>query len=414
MSSEVNKWFRIALLNLSIVAFIGVLLRYKIAFSFPFLDQKFLLHGHSHFAFAGWITQALMTLMIAYLHSHGQTEAFKKYKNILIANLITAYGMVVSFPIQGYGFFSIMFSTLSIFVSYFFAVLYWKDLNLIKGKLISKWWFKASLAFNVFSSLGPYALSYMMATHNLHEKWYLSSIYFFLHFQYNGWFFFSCMGLLMHKLETSGVKSKAFDRVFWYFLAACVPAYFLSALWLPLHLIIYILVVISAVIQLIAWLIFLNTIKPFRKILAANFNMTSQILMLLSMIAFTIKLLLQVGSTHPQLSQIAFGFRPIVIGYLHLVLLGVITLFILAYSFAQNVITLSKLTGIGLTIFVSGVIINEIALMYQGVEAMEGESIDSIHYYLLVIALVMFSGIAIFVRSQFRKEKLRVNIDRSV
>ena len=205
MQEESKKWFRIALLNLSIVAFIGVLLRYKIAYSLPFIDQKFLLHGHSHFAFAGWITQALMTLMISFLVSNGQTEAFKKYKTLLILNLITAYGMVCSFPIQGYGFFSILFSTLSIFVSYGFAIVFWKDLNKLVSNEVSKMWFKAALGFNVISSIGPFSLSYMMATHNLHEKWYLASIYFFLHFQYNGWFFFACMGLLMYKLKELGV-----------------------------------------------------------------------------------------------------------------------------------------------------------------------------------------------------------------
>ena len=149
MVSEVSRWFRISLLNLAIVAFIGVLLRYKIAFSLPFLDQHYLLHGHSHFAFAGWITQALMTLMVSYLFVSGQTSAFKKYRNLLVLNLITAYGMVISFPLQGYGFFAIVFSTLSIFVSYGFAFSFWKDLNELKDERISKWWFKGSLIFSV-------------------------------------------------------------------------------------------------------------------------------------------------------------------------------------------------------------------------------------------------------------------------
>lgn len=34
------KWFRIALLNLAIVALYGTLMRYKIAFDFPFLSRK--------------------------------------------------------------------------------------------------------------------------------------------------------------------------------------------------------------------------------------------------------------------------------------------------------------------------------------------------------------------------------------
>ena len=49
-------WLKFSVFNFCIVALIGVLMRYKIAYSLPFLDQKFLQHGHSHFAFYGWIT----------------------------------------------------------------------------------------------------------------------------------------------------------------------------------------------------------------------------------------------------------------------------------------------------------------------------------------------------------------------
>ena len=85
-----------------LVAFIGVILRYKIAFSLPFIDQKNLLHGHSHFAFAGWITQALMALLVACLSEQANKNFFQKYRWILYANLVTAYGMLVAFLIQGY------------------------------------------------------------------------------------------------------------------------------------------------------------------------------------------------------------------------------------------------------------------------------------------------------------------------
>ena len=50
-----SKWLRISLFNLMLVAFLGMILRYKILFSLPFLDQKHLLHAHSHFAFSGWV-----------------------------------------------------------------------------------------------------------------------------------------------------------------------------------------------------------------------------------------------------------------------------------------------------------------------------------------------------------------------
>ena len=51
---------RLLLLNLLIVASLGVLMRYKIAFEFPFFNQKNIQHAHSYFAFSGWVTQALL------------------------------------------------------------------------------------------------------------------------------------------------------------------------------------------------------------------------------------------------------------------------------------------------------------------------------------------------------------------
>ncbi len=85
-----------------LVALLGVTLRYKIAFSLPFIDQQNLLHGHSHFAFAGWVTQALMTLLIGYLSEKTSGRIiFPKYRWILYFNAITAYGMLISFPSPG-------------------------------------------------------------------------------------------------------------------------------------------------------------------------------------------------------------------------------------------------------------------------------------------------------------------------
>ncbi len=405
MQIILKKWFRITLLNLAIVALMGVVLRYKIAFFLPFIDQRYLLHGHSHFAFAGWITQAIMTFMVAYLYSNGQENAIQKYKWFLIFNLVTAYGMLVSFPVQGYGLVSILFSTLSIFVSYGFAIFFWRDLNKIKEDATSKLWFKAALIFSVLSSIGPFYLSYMMAAHHFHEKYYLLTIYFFLHFQYNGWFFFACMGLLVHKLESMGITSSLFKRIFWYFFAACIPAYFLSVLWLPMPTVVYIIVVLSAVVQLIAWGKLLKAIQSREKLFILNINRSGRILLMLVGIAFTIKLLLQMGSTHPQLSQIAFGFRPIVIGYLHLVLLGVITIFLLAYSVMQQYLSLVKTALVGLSIFIVGIILNEGFLMAQGIRALQNESITIIQVALFVVSLIMFSGIAILVKSQWLAER---------
>ena len=135
---------------------------------------------------------------------------------MLYANLFTAYGMLISFTIQGYATWSISFSTLSIFTSYAFTVVYWKDLNSLP-KNVSRLWFKAALFFNVISSLGVFLLAFMMATKMVHQNWYLASVYFFLHFQYNGWFFFACMGLLVARIEHIVFIPKQLTLIFWLF-----------------------------------------------------------------------------------------------------------------------------------------------------------------------------------------------------
>ena len=394
MVSFTHKWLQIAFLNLLLVSVLGVILRYKIAFSLPFIDQKNLLHGHSHFAFTGWITQALMFLLIRQLKHNEQCIVIKKYKWILLSNLLTAFGMLLSFPIEGYGLFSIIFSTLSIFVSYWFAIVFWKDLKLQPIKLLSHKWFKAAVFFNALSSIGAFTLAYIMVKKIMIQKLSLLSVYFFLHFQYNGWFFFACLGLLISIAEQFIIEKRLLNNIFLSFFIACFPAYFLSALWLTLPTIIFLLVIASALIQIIAWsfLVYCIWIK---RTSFYNISSFSKNLFKLSALALTLKLLLQIISTIPSLSQLAFGFRPVVIGYLHLVLLGVITISILSYALIYEIKNINTVFKTGVFIFVTGIIINEVLLMMQGISDLAYIGLPFINEMLFAAALILFSGLLI-------------------
>jgi hypothetical protein len=400
MNMHLKFWLRIALFNFLLVALLGVTLRYKIVFSLPFVDQKHLLHAHSHFAFAGWISQLLMAFMVYYLYTQND-QAFKKYKALLYTNLFAAYGMLLSFPFQGYGAISISFSTLSILVSYWFAVQYWRDLNKLRQRSTTHSWFKAANLFAVISSLGAFALAWMMANKTVHQNWYLASTYFFLHFQYNGWFLFGCAGLFNWILNRNNITIPAARNIFWLFALACIPAYFLSALWLPISNWVYILVVIAACLQMAGWLLFIIQVKRALKLLS-QLPTTSKWLLGLSAAALTIKLLLQLGSTIPSLSDLAFGFRPIVIGYLHLVLLAVISLFLLGAAIALGQLRVSRFFITGIITLILGVFLNELLLMVQGSAAMSYNNVPYTNELLLAIAFIMFSGI-LFINISQRK-----------
>lgn len=404
MRSSLSRWLQVSLINLLLVAIIGVILRYKIAFSLPFIDQKHLLHGHSHFAFAGWITHTLMVFLVHYLSNQSGIDMFRKYRGLLWANLLTAYGMLLWFPIQGYGVWSISFSTLSILVSYIFTVVYWKDLNRLKLNRISHHWFKAALLLNALSSLGAFALAFMMVTHTVHQNWYLAAVYFFLHFQYNGWFFFATMGLLTARIEHLTTLRPTLQTIFRLFFFASIPAYLLSALWLPMHVTIYVLVIFAALAQALGWYLFIRLWNTNKTLLQELFSKTVSWLLVLAAVATTIKILLQLGSTIPSLSQLAFGFRPIVIGYLHLVLLGMFSIFLIAYIVSLQQLPINKILLNGIRWFVAGVIINESALMLQGTAALSYQNIPYINESLLFTACLLFAGI-LTMNIGFRKIK---------
>jgi hypothetical protein len=404
-----RKWVRLSVFNLLIVAALGVVLRYKIAFYFPFIDQKWLLHSHSHFAFSGWITQALMALMVSRLSVIMGKDLFKRYSFVLWANLICSYGMLISFLLQGYAFCSITFSTLALFVSYVFAVFIWKDIKRSGQKNILFPWFKAATFFNAFSSVGAFSLAYMMATHQLHQSWYLAAVYFFLHFQYNGWFSFTILGLISEKFAKLKVPYSRLVIIFRLFAVACIPAYFLSALWLPIPIVVYIMVVMAAVLQVIGWGWILRIARAKSQQLKKELSSIPYFIFLLSFVAFSIKFLLQLGSTIPSLSTFAFGFRPIIIGYLHLVLLGITSLFILGYSLHKKVIPINTACKIGLCVFISGIILNELVLMIQGIAAMNYVPVAYVNEFLFGIALVLFSGVFILNVSSWKAAALKAD-----
>lgn len=400
MAFSLSRWLKIALINLFIVACLGVTLRYKILYPLPFVDQKHLLHGHSHFAFAGWITQALMVLLVWYLVKQQGDHLYKKYKWLLYANLFTALGMLIAFPIEGYGLFSIIFSTASILVSYAFAFLYWRSLNNTPGSRVTHAWFKAAVLFNALSSLGAFALTVMMINNVSHQKGYLAAEYFYLHFQYNGWFFFACMGLLNAFISRHTNSEKKLMNIFRLFVFAVVPAYFLSALWMDIPGWVYVLVVLAAIAQVIGWVQLVTLIQKKRAWLYPKIATVSKYILACSAVALSVKLLLQLGSTIPSLSDLAFGFRPIVIGYLHLVLLGVVSLFLLGSMFAEAFLYNNKISVAGVYIFAGAVIINELLLMVHGVAAITYTSLPFINEMLLAAAILMFTGALLMVSAK--------------
>jgi len=402
MNTNSRFWVRVALINLCIVATLGTIMRYKIAFALPFVDQKYLQEAHSHFAFTGWITHTLYFLMVILFRTNLSSINEKIYRNIIFANLVCAYGMLISFSLQGYGSISIFFSSLSLLTGYVFSYFALKDASRLSSEHPGKNWIKAAIGFGILSTVGTIILSYMMASRQFNQTTYLGSIYFYLHFQYNGWFLFACMALFMDRIKHFILNPNHVRYFFWLFFLAGIPAYFLSTLWANLPAWLYVFVILAAVLQVIGWWFFIRIIRSNVEKLKLLFSKPALILFLVVASALTFKLLLQLGSIVPAISQLAFGFRPIVIAYLHLVLLLIVSVFLLTFMYGTGLLNQSRNSRVPLLIFATGVILNETVLAIQGIAAISYTVIPYVNEILFAIALILWSSSFLLMLAQIR------------
>lgn len=397
--------FVTGLVSLAIVALYGVTMRYKILYNLPFFEQKNLLHAHSHFAFSGWITHILLTGICFILWPYLPKEKKKKYPILIIVNLLIAYGMLVSFTMQGYAFYSILFSTLSIFIIVVFTIYYVRDVNKYARNIRFRRWAVYGLYFNILSSAGPFFVAYTMIVPGIHHHLTLAGVYYYLHFQYNGWFFFGTMALVVTMLPDLPSLTKFLNL----FTVIVIPTFLLSILWAGLPMWLYLVALVSIAIEYVSWILFLVRVGSHMKISHIDPKWV-RLFFYCAIIALTLKFTLQTISVIPSLSQLVFGYRSIVIGYLHLVLLGGYTLFILGFLFYNDFMHTQLSTKIGAFIFLVGVIFNEFVLLgIQGFTALfTSVVVPYVNEMLLIAALMLFGGALIMAVSQilYRRHEL--------
>jgi hypothetical protein len=388
-----KKWYRLALFNLLVLASLGLVLRFKINFSLPFLEQKNLLHAHSHFAFNGWLSFLLQLILL-----HGFTNDYnrskKKWDRFFLLSTFINYAMIASFTLVGYAGISIVFSTIALWLSYYFCYHIYSKLPANEDKLISIKFVKAALFFLILSSIGPYALAIIMAVKSSHQYWYHNALYFFLHFQYNGWFTFAVMALLFKKLEKSWTYNPAPAKAFYLLLlTTCIPAYLFTSLWHHRPIVVTIIILITALLQTAALYFLWQLLHKNTKQVYTGLPSVCKNLYTISIVSFIIKILLQFFSIHPQISRLAFGFRPVIIAYLHLIFLAFVSLYLLSYLTENNILNASKKESrIALFLFSAGVIINELLLGMQGLSAIYYLYFPSLNLLLFANTFIIVAG----------------------
>lgn len=388
-------WLKFSVFNFFLVALLGVIMRYKILYSLPFLDQKHLQEAHSHFAFYGWITNVLYVLIVNYISKVNPLVQLKKYEYLIMINLAASFAMLGAFMYGGYFWASIAASTAALLTSFVFCYFFVKDARKIQD--VSKIWFLAGLFFAVISSVGVFNLAYMMSSKNISQDIYLASEYYFLHFQYNGFFIFSCIGLLLYSLKEAGspISERNNRLMFWLMFFGCLVGVGLSVLWMKLPVFIFALIVLTTIGQTASAVMLFGFVRKSWTNLVLKWSPMQRFVLIYVGFAFAVKIALQLGSNIPALNQFAFGFRNVVIAYLHLVLLMCIATFLLNQILATNYFTVTKTLLLGLKMFLLGIFLNELMLGLMGIFSIKYISIPYANHFLLYFSLLIFVALGI-------------------
>ncbi len=398
-------WLKFSVFNFVLVALLGVIMRYKILFSLPFLDQKHLQEAHSHFAFYGWITNVLYVLMVIYLSKVRPEISLRKYNILIITNIIASYAMIATFIYGGYFWGSIAASTVALLTSFVFTFFFVIDVKNLRET--SKKWFLGGLFFAVISSAGVFNLAYMKSSGNITQDLYLASEYFFLHFQYNGLFIFACIGLLLYSLKEAGslISEKENKLMFWLMFFGCLIGFGLSVLWLKLSMPVFALIILASLAQTYGAVMLFRIVRRSWTHLILKWSAVQRFVLIFAGFAFAVKILLQLASNVPAISQFAFGFRNVVIAYLHLVLLMCIATYLLSQVLATNYFNISKSLITGLKLFLAGIFLNELMLGLMGVFSIKYIAVPYANYFLLAFSVLIFVALfIIFVSMKKRQE----------
>lgn len=393
MNKKIAFGLKLAVVNFALVAILGMLMRYKIAFPFDVFEQKHMQEAHSHFAFYGWTTLAIYIFMLRDLIQKIPSLKSKKYFLIIALNLLGAYGMLATFLYGGYYWLSIVFSTISLLSSFIFLFAVIKELRFTP----TSWgrWYIGGLVFALLSSAGVFYMAYSMMTHRMSQQMYLGSTYYYLHFQYNGFFIFACMGILLSRLESIGISiSKNRNRTaFLSLFIGTILTFGLSVLWAKMPTWIFLLIIAGSVLQTFGSLVYIGFVKKYWTRIKENWSSFDRFVLLYIGLAYVIKIILQLGSNFPALSKFAFGFRNIVIAYLHLVLLMCIGTFLLHSILSSGYFKKNKMLKIAFSLFLIGTFLNEFFLGINGILSIKYILLPNTQYILLGVSVVITAAL---------------------
>lgn len=385
-SNITKQWIVWATALFFLASIFGSLMRLYYIVEIPLLEYLHLLHAHSHVAQLGWaFLLVTLTLLILGLNS---TPHQKHYISVLVLNVVACFGMAATFLYQGYGALSIGFSALHILVSYYFAWFFWNDLKQVEVSS-ARSFFKGSLIWLVFSSFGLWALPVVLNTVGKSSILYYTSVQWFLHIQFNGWFTYAVIGLILLWVNRNGKHKPIPGTVLWCLHGSVLLTYALSVSWANPHPALFYLNSLGVLLQLFAVGYILWAIKDIVLNEIAK-NKLSSWLIGVGLFSLILKILTQSALVVPAVADISHTIRNFVIGFIHLTMLGSISLTTAGLLVREGIFPNSTFTRLGWAGVLVAFLSTELLLFIQGIWVWMAMGFFTYYYELILGATILF------------------------
>lgn len=395
-----NRWYLIAITNLLIAAIMGVLLRGQFLGEIPFVRFRPWMHAHSHMAMLGWLFTGIVVVLT---HDGGRGLLTRDMQRMLRVLQVAVMGMLISFPVQGYGAVSISASALHMVVSYFVLALLWRQSlawpRAGSGRL-TRW----SIILYFLSTLGVWAMAPLIATGNQGKEIYYWAVQFYLHFQFNGWFWFTALTLGVRWAERQGFHLNIDRLTLGLWIVSSVLTYALAIAWSEPHPAVFATVSVGVLLQVWAALRSLRILKRLQRRTHESFPTWGKVLVGVALVGMAMKVLVQAAVVFPSVAVMAFTIRHFVMGFIHLNTLAIMTTLLLVYALLQGWLPVRSLAvKAGVALLTGGIILSELLLFAQGTFFWAGWGMIPGHYLHMVLASALMPvGVALLLWAGMR------------
>ena len=259
---------------------------------------------------------------------------------------------------------------------------------------------RLAVVFHLISTVALWGMIPLMTGPHRMSALYYAAVQFYLHFQFNGWFLFGVMALFLRSAESRGaaLDRRAFRRALAFLVPSVFLTYALAVAWSNPKPFVFAINGAGVVVQLIAFGMLAPLFWRARFVTGAWHGR----MLFLAFGAFALKVLIQASVVVPYIATVAYTIRNFVIGFLHLMLLGIVTGYLLGHAVERGLLDPRRpVVGTGLALFVAGFLLSESLLAVQGIMLWGAQGFLPAYYEVLfgisvllpVSAAVLLAGV---------------------